>query len=75
MVVGGRPSAVKGGKWDLQHVRRDDAPLKQVMFGTDYLYVSATENVADFNALHLNSVQIRANSRDNALRQFPALKA
>ncbi len=53
----------------------DYVPLKKVMFGTDYPYVSVTENVADFNALHLNAAQIRAISRDNALRLFPVLKS
>jgi 6-methylsalicylate decarboxylase len=53
----------------------DYVPLKQVMFGTDYPYVSVTENVADFNALHLNAGAIRAISRDNALKLFPGLKA
>jgi predicted TIM-barrel fold metal-dependent hydrolase len=52
----------------------DYVPLKQVMFGTDYPYVTVTENVADFQALHLNAAQTRAISRDNALKLFPALK-
>jgi predicted TIM-barrel fold metal-dependent hydrolase len=52
----------------------DYVPLKQVMFGTDYPYVSVTENVADFNALHLNAAQTRGISRDNALRLFPGLE-
>jgi predicted TIM-barrel fold metal-dependent hydrolase len=50
-------------------------PLMQVMFGTDYPYVSVTENVADFTALHLNAGVTRAVSRENALRLFPALKS
>ncbi len=53
----------------------DYVPLKQVMFGTDYPYVSVTENVADFTALHLNAGVTRAVSRENALRLFPALKS
>jgi 6-methylsalicylate decarboxylase len=49
------------------------APLRQVMFGTDYPYVSVDENAADFRALHLDAAQIRAIARDNARRLFPRL--
>jgi predicted TIM-barrel fold metal-dependent hydrolase len=49
------------------------APLRQVMFGTDYPYVTVDENVADFHALHLGAAQVQAISRDNARRLFPRL--
>jgi 6-methylsalicylate decarboxylase len=51
------------------------APLSQVLFGTDYPYVSVVENVADLNRIGLSAAELKAIERDNAVALLPRLKA
>jgi predicted TIM-barrel fold metal-dependent hydrolase len=50
-------------------------PLSQVMFGTDYPYVTVTENVGDLLKAGLPPDQLKAIEYENAQRLFPRLKA
>ncbi len=50
-------------------------PLTQVMFGTDYPYVSVTENVADLSKAGLSEAELKAIETDNAVRLIPRLRA
>jgi predicted TIM-barrel fold metal-dependent hydrolase len=50
-------------------------PISQVLFGTDYPYVTVTENVSDLGKLGLSVDDIRALERDNAIRLIARLKA
>jgi predicted TIM-barrel fold metal-dependent hydrolase len=50
-------------------------PVAQVLFGTDYPYVSVTENVSDLSKIALSAVDLRAVERDNAARLIARLKA
>jgi 6-methylsalicylate decarboxylase len=50
-------------------------PLTQVVFGTDYPYVSVTENVADLSKAGLSEAELKAIETDNAVRLIPRLKA
>lgn len=47
----------------------------QVLFGTDYPYVSVTENVADLLKAGLSASDLKAIERVNAKRLIPTLKA
>lgn len=51
------------------------APISQVLFGTDYPYVSMTENPDDLTSLGLSDGDVRAIENENALRLFPRLKS
>jgi predicted TIM-barrel fold metal-dependent hydrolase len=50
-------------------------PLTQVLFGTDYPYISVTENVGDITKAGLAEAELRAIETDNALRLVPRLRA
>jgi predicted TIM-barrel fold metal-dependent hydrolase len=49
-------------------------PVAQVMFGTDYPYVSVTDNVSDLLGCGLTAAQLKAIDNDNAMRLMPRLK-
>jgi predicted TIM-barrel fold metal-dependent hydrolase len=49
-------------------------PLSQILFGTDYPYVSVVENVEDLTRLGLSARDLNAIERDNAARLVPRLK-
>jgi predicted TIM-barrel fold metal-dependent hydrolase len=49
--------------------------ISQVLFGTDYPYVSVTENVSDLGKLGLPAADLKAVERDNAMRLITRLKA
>jgi predicted TIM-barrel fold metal-dependent hydrolase len=51
----------------------DIVPVSQVVFGTDFPYVSAEENVRSFGALKLAAGARAAITRGNALRLIPRL--
>jgi predicted TIM-barrel fold metal-dependent hydrolase len=51
------------------------APLSQVMFGSDYPYVTVVENVTDLNRSGLTAAELKAIETDNAVRLMPRLKA
>jgi predicted TIM-barrel fold metal-dependent hydrolase len=53
----------------------DYVPIGQVLFGTDFPYVSVTENVTGIHNCGLTSAQLAAISHDNAARLIPRLKA
>ena len=53
----------------------DIVPVSQVVFGTDFPYVSAEENVRSFGALKLAADARAAITRENALRMIPRLPA
>ncbi len=50
-------------------------PISQVLFGTDYPYVSVTENVSDLGRLGLAADDLKAVEGDNAIRLIARLKA
>ncbi len=50
-------------------------PLSQVMFGTDYPYVTVGQNLEDFRTLGLSRPQMQAIQGGNALRLLPRLAA
>jgi predicted TIM-barrel fold metal-dependent hydrolase len=49
-------------------------PLSQILFGTDYPYVSVVENVEDLTRLGLSASDLTAIESDNAARLVPRLK-
>jgi 6-methylsalicylate decarboxylase len=49
-------------------------PLAQVMFGTDYPYVTVVENVTDLNKAGLSAAELKAIENENAMRLIPRLK-
>jgi 6-methylsalicylate decarboxylase len=49
-------------------------PSSQVMFGTDYPYVSVLENAADLTKAGLSAADLQAVERETALRIMPQLK-
>jgi 6-methylsalicylate decarboxylase len=53
----------------------DYVPLSQVMFGTDFPYVSVEENVTGIHKCGLGSAQLAAIGNGNAQRMFPRLRA
>jgi 6-methylsalicylate decarboxylase len=50
-------------------------PISQVLFGSDYPYVSVTENVSDLGKVGLSVDDLRAIESDNAMRLISRLKA
>jgi predicted TIM-barrel fold metal-dependent hydrolase len=50
-------------------------PVSQVLFGTDYPYVSVTENVSDLAKVGLSADDLKAIETDNAARLIARLKA
>jgi predicted TIM-barrel fold metal-dependent hydrolase len=50
------------------------APLSQVMFGTDFPYVSVEQNVKDLLNSGLTPAELKAIDNENALRLFPQIK-
>jgi predicted TIM-barrel fold metal-dependent hydrolase len=50
-------------------------PISQVLFGTDYPYVSVTENVSDLTRIGLSAADLKAIESDNATRLISRLKA
>lgn len=48
-------------------------PLSQVLFGTDYPYLTVEQNLQDIAACPLDAAQCLAIDRDNALALFPHL--
>jgi predicted TIM-barrel fold metal-dependent hydrolase len=50
-------------------------PVAQVLFGSDYPFVSVTENVSDIGKLALAADDQKAIERDNALRLITRLRA
>jgi len=51
------------------------APISQVLFGTDYPYVSVVENAHDLMRVGLSATDLRAIENENALRLMPRLKS
>jgi predicted TIM-barrel fold metal-dependent hydrolase len=51
------------------------APVSQILFGTDYPYVSVVENANDLTKAGLSAADLMAIERDNAIRLMPGLKA
>jgi predicted TIM-barrel fold metal-dependent hydrolase len=50
-------------------------PASQIMFGTDYPYVSVESNLRELRERHLQGRQTQAIEMDNALRLMPQLSA
>jgi predicted TIM-barrel fold metal-dependent hydrolase len=50
-------------------------PVSQVMFGTDYPYVTVLENVGDLVKAGLSGPELKAVENENAMRLMPRLKA
>jgi predicted TIM-barrel fold metal-dependent hydrolase len=50
-------------------------PISQVLFGSDFPYVSVTENVSDLGKVGLSADDLKAVESDNALRLIARLKA
>src|SRR6202163_450758 len=50
-------------------------PISQVLFGTDYPYVSVTENVSDLGKVGLSADKLKAVESDNAIRLVARLRA
>ena len=50
-------------------------PISQVMFGTDYPYVTVEENVGDLLKAGLSAAELKAIDNENAMRLIPRLKA
>jgi predicted TIM-barrel fold metal-dependent hydrolase len=48
-------------------------PATQILFGTDYPYVSIENNLKELHERHLNGRQMQAIARDNVLRLIPRL--
>jgi predicted TIM-barrel fold metal-dependent hydrolase len=51
------------------------APVSQVLFGTDYPYVSVEENANDLMKTRLSSADLKSIETDNAIRLLPRLKS
>ena len=51
------------------------APISQVLFGTDYPYVSVAENTNDLMKAGLSAADLKAIENENALRLAPRLRA
>jgi predicted TIM-barrel fold metal-dependent hydrolase len=51
------------------------APISQVLFGTDYPYVSVAETADDLMKIGLSAADLKAVENENALRLMPRLKA
>lgn len=51
------------------------APLSQVLFGSDYPYLTIAQNLEDMRNAGLTAAQIEAIERDNALALLPQLAA
>jgi predicted TIM-barrel fold metal-dependent hydrolase len=51
------------------------APISQVLFGTDYPYVSVVENVADLAKSGLSPADLKVVESENAIRLMPWLKS
>jgi predicted TIM-barrel fold metal-dependent hydrolase len=51
----------------------DIVPIDHVVFGTDYPYVTAQDNVKSFGELQLSPAQRAAITRENALKLIPRL--
>jgi len=51
------------------------APISQVLFGTDYPYVSVVENANDLMNAGLPAADLKAIETENALRLLPRLKS
>jgi predicted TIM-barrel fold metal-dependent hydrolase len=50
-------------------------PISQVLFGTDYPFVSVTENVSDLSKIELPASDLKAIETDNAVRLIARLRA
>jgi len=50
-------------------------PISQVLFGTDYPYVSVTENVSDLGKIGLSADDLKSVESDNAQRLISRLRA
>jgi predicted TIM-barrel fold metal-dependent hydrolase len=50
------------------------APPSQILFGTDYPFRTAAEEIGGLTAQHFPAKDLRAIERDNALRLLPALQ-
>ena len=50
-------------------------PISQVLFGTDFPYVSVTENVSDLGKVGLAADDLKAIESDNAIRLIARLRA
>jgi len=50
------------------------APVSQVLFGTDYPYVSVVENVADLAKAGLSAADLKAIENENAIRLMARLR-
>jgi predicted TIM-barrel fold metal-dependent hydrolase len=50
------------------------ASISQVLFGTDYPYVSVVENASDLSKAGLSAADLKAIENENALRLMPRLK-
>jgi predicted TIM-barrel fold metal-dependent hydrolase len=50
-------------------------PVSQVLFGTDYPYVTVTDNVSDLLSCKLSDADMKAIDYENAMRLIPRLKA
>ena len=50
-------------------------PATQIMFGTDYPYVSIESNLKELRERHLSERQMQAIERDNVLRLMPRLSS
>jgi predicted TIM-barrel fold metal-dependent hydrolase len=50
-------------------------PISQVLFGTDYPFVSVTENVSDLGKIGLPANDLKAVESDNAIRLISRLRA
>jgi predicted TIM-barrel fold metal-dependent hydrolase len=51
------------------------APISQVLFGTDYPYVSVVENVADLAKSGVSPADLKVVESENAIRLMPWLKS
>jgi predicted TIM-barrel fold metal-dependent hydrolase len=51
------------------------APISQVLFGTDYPYVSVAENANDLMEAGLSTADLKAIDNENAFRLMPRLKS
>jgi predicted TIM-barrel fold metal-dependent hydrolase len=49
-------------------------PVSQVMFGTDYPYVSVTDNVSDLVGCKLSEAEMKAIDYETASHLIPRLK-
>ena len=53
----------------------DFVPASQVLFGSDYPYLTIAQNVEGMEKIHLTAAQRQAIDRGNAVRLMPRLKA